>query len=333
MADQRLEAIGLAVDPVDHVAAVARAQRGHALAVEPRVLRQRRVEAHHQIAVRRAAPVVADRVGEGLAVAGRAVEVDEHHAVAAARIGLRVPPVVEVIAEAALGAAVDEERDRVLLARDPARRLHHVAVHGVALVTLERELLVVAPRERLHARVVQVRHLAQVAAVGADREELGRHLQRVAQEEHAIAGDARLGVVALGDDGGDLAGGGVDGEERVVAHVVGRRVDRLAVLAPGQAARRAVPRLGQRVRLARAQVVDDDALAVGLVARARHRRHRDRLAVGRERGREVVGLVGHGQVHRLATAAGLDEEHVRVGGPREVARAHAGHVRQRLAVG
>ena len=89
MDDEAAEAVRLARDPVDHVAAVRGAERADALAVEERVLRERVVEALDQVLVGLAAPVVADRVGEGLAVAGRAVEVDHDRRVARAGVGLR----------------------------------------------------------------------------------------------------------------------------------------------------------------------------------------------------------------------------------------------------
>jgi hypothetical protein len=111
-----LEAVGpVAGDPVDHVAAVAGAERRDAARRPSRVLLQRGGEALLQVLERLAAPVAVDRVGERLAVAGGAVEVDHHRRVAGAGVGLRVPAVVEVVAERALRPAVDQERHRVLL--------------------------------------------------------------------------------------------------------------------------------------------------------------------------------------------------------------------------
>ena len=138
--------VPVAGDPVDHVAAVAGAERAGLVAVEEGVLLLRRGPALLQVFQRAVAPVLADRVGERLAVAGRAVEVDHHHRVALAGIGLRIPAVAPAVAEAALRAAVDQERDRILLAFLVVPRLDHVAVHGVAVPALELELLVVAER-------------------------------------------------------------------------------------------------------------------------------------------------------------------------------------------
>ena len=77
-----------------------------------------------------------NRIGEGLAVAGAAVEIDHHHRIALPGVGLRVPAVAPAIAEAALRPAMDQERDRILLARLVVPRLHHVAVHGLVVPAL-----------------------------------------------------------------------------------------------------------------------------------------------------------------------------------------------------
>src|SRR5262249_60991022 len=102
---------------------------------------------------------------------GGAVKVDHHDAEAVTGEHLGVPAVVEVVAEAALRSAVDEERHRRLAPGEPGR-LDDVAVHGVALGALERELLVLAPRDRLDPRVVEMRDLANVGAIELDAVEL-----------------------------------------------------------------------------------------------------------------------------------------------------------------
>ncbi len=101
-----------------------------------------------QIFQRAVAPMLADGVGEFLAVAGGAVEVDHHHRVALAGVGLRIPTVAPGIAEAAL-RAVDQERHRIGLAFLIVVGLDHVAMHGVVVPALELELLVVT---ELHIR-------------------------------------------------------------------------------------------------------------------------------------------------------------------------------------
>ena len=106
--DQALEAVRpVTGDPVHHVAAVRRAQRAAALAVQPREFFGGRFQAFLQVDQRLAAPVAADGIREFLAIAGRAVEVDEDGGVAGARIHLRIPAVAPAVAEAALRAAVD----------------------------------------------------------------------------------------------------------------------------------------------------------------------------------------------------------------------------------
>src|SRR5690606_13955621 len=94
-----------------------------------------------QVFQRPVPPVLADRIGEGLAVADRTMEVDHHHRVALACIGLRVPAVAPAIAEAALRSAVDQEGDRVALALLVVPGLEHIAVHGLVVPALELELL------------------------------------------------------------------------------------------------------------------------------------------------------------------------------------------------
>ena len=92
-----------------------------------------------------AAPVLADRVGERLAVAGRAVEVDEHHRVAAPGEGLRIPAPAPLVLEADLRATVHEEGDRILATRFETCGLHHVTVDRRIIGAGEAELL-----ERCH---------------------------------------------------------------------------------------------------------------------------------------------------------------------------------------
>src|SRR5690606_8429576 len=156
----------VAGDPGHHVAAVAAAQGTGALAVQEIVLLQGRAPALAQVLQRLAAPVLADRIGEGLAVADRTVEVDHHRREPLAGIGLRVPAVVEVVAEAALRAAVDQEGHRVLLPGLVVGRLDHVAVHGLAAPAGEAELLVVAEGQAGQDFLVVAGDLARLAAVG-----------------------------------------------------------------------------------------------------------------------------------------------------------------------
>src|SRR5690606_41188799 len=103
-------------DPVDLVAAGPGAERAGAAGVEEIPGRKRMRIPALQVLERLAAPVFGDGIGEGLAVAGGAVEVHQYHGVAASGVGLRVPAGVEVVGHAALGTAVDDEGDRVLAA-------------------------------------------------------------------------------------------------------------------------------------------------------------------------------------------------------------------------
>ena len=73
-----LEAVGMAQQPVGHVTAVARAQRGLAVLVDERIRLLHVIEPLHQIDIRLPAPIATDRVGKFLPVTGRAVEIDHH---------------------------------------------------------------------------------------------------------------------------------------------------------------------------------------------------------------------------------------------------------------
>src|SRR2546426_3127274 len=88
--DQALEAVGVAGDPVDHVAAEARAGRAGVPGVDVRQLLGRIGGAHH-VLVREAAPVAGDLLLELLPVPDRAVEIGGEHHVSASREDRRVP--------------------------------------------------------------------------------------------------------------------------------------------------------------------------------------------------------------------------------------------------
>ena len=69
--DDALEAVGVAENPVGHVAAVAGAERALAGFVDEAVVLLGVVEAGHQIGEGLAAPVAVDAIDEGLAIACR----------------------------------------------------------------------------------------------------------------------------------------------------------------------------------------------------------------------------------------------------------------------
>ena len=176
--------------PVDHVAAVAGAGGDDAVAVHPGVLVQGGGQALVQILEGTVAPVAADGVGELLAVAGRAVEVDGHGGEAGADVGLGIPAVVEVVAEAALGAAVHQEGHGPLLPGGglgfgPVVGLDHVGVDRLVVPAGEGELLGLAHQAGGQLVAVEVGDLLQVLAVGLDGVELGGRLQILHAEQQA----------------------------------------------------------------------------------------------------------------------------------------------------
>ena len=83
--------------PIHHVAAVTGAQGTGAIGGEKRELRLCRGPTLLQIFEWAITPVSADRVGKGLSVAGGAVEIDRDNRKAGARVGLRIPAIVEVV--------------------------------------------------------------------------------------------------------------------------------------------------------------------------------------------------------------------------------------------
>src|SRR3546814_21027057 len=85
--------------------------------VELLILLPRRGEAKFQVLQWLAAPILVDAVGEGLAIAGRAVEIDGDDAIALLGIKARVPARRPAVAEAALRSAVDQESDGQLRRR------------------------------------------------------------------------------------------------------------------------------------------------------------------------------------------------------------------------
>src|SRR5262249_45113874 len=138
-----LEAVGpLTLDPVHHEAAVGCAEGADALSIQPRILLECRLQAGFQVLQGLAAPVACDGVREGLAVTGRAVEIDEHHAIAGAGKGLRIPPVTPSVAEASLRSAVYQEGHGIFAVLLEIRRLDDVAEHVVVTGPGEVELCV-----------------------------------------------------------------------------------------------------------------------------------------------------------------------------------------------
>src|SRR5205085_6080616 len=113
-----LETIGVAEHPVRHVTAIARAQRRLAVLVDEGIGLLDVIETLHQIFVRLATPIAADRIGELLAITGRAVEVDHHYDVIAGRgEQFRVPAIGPGISPRTLRPAVDQELQRIFFCR------------------------------------------------------------------------------------------------------------------------------------------------------------------------------------------------------------------------
>ena len=91
------------------------------------------IQALHQVLVDPAGPVLADLVGELLAVAGRAAGIDRDDGIPRRGEHLVVPAVVPLVVPGPLRSAVDQEDDRVFLARLESRRAEQPAVDLVAV--------------------------------------------------------------------------------------------------------------------------------------------------------------------------------------------------------
>src|SRR3546814_12546041 len=104
---QAFEPVGpVARDPVHHIAAIAGAQRAAIAGIDLRILGGGGGQPQFQILQRLAAPIFVDAVGEGLAVARRTVEIDDHRSIAMGRERLGIPAIGPAIAEAALRPAM-----------------------------------------------------------------------------------------------------------------------------------------------------------------------------------------------------------------------------------
>src|SRR5205085_6977508 len=129
-----LAPFGVAEHPVRHVTAIARAQRRLAVLVDERIRLLDVIETLHQIFVRLATPIAADRIGELLAVTGRAVKVDHDYDVIAGRgEQFRVPAIGPGISPRTLRPAVDQKLQRIFFRRIKPGRANDEAF-GVLVV-------------------------------------------------------------------------------------------------------------------------------------------------------------------------------------------------------
>src|SRR3546814_20310248 len=90
---------------VHHIAAIAGAQRAAIAGIDLRILGGGGGQPPFQILQRLAAPIFVDAVGEGLAVARRTVEIDDHRSIAMGSERLGIPAIGPAIAEASLRPA------------------------------------------------------------------------------------------------------------------------------------------------------------------------------------------------------------------------------------
>ena len=312
--DGRLEPGGLGDDPVGELPAVAAALDAELRLVDPRIPRDRRVHAGHDVLGLRAVLVAEDLVGEGLAVAGRAAVVHHQRRPALRGVDLRLG--VEGRPLLAVRPAVDHHdqgmRGRGRLVQRPREeRLDLGAVHARKRDRLDRRDLPLPEQGGVERRAPHGRGRTRL------RVEIGRRVRRGEGVGHRVArGRERRHAAARAHHGLGRPTGCRQPHQRDMAVVLYRDVDVPAIARP---LRRALP------------VVDDlaDLRAAGAVGvhhphvRVFHRRLRrgqvarraaegDARAIGRPR-RRVLCALGGREPSRLA-GAGRHGEHVVVEG-------------------
>ena len=199
--------------------------------------------------------------------------------------------------------------------RIEVRRLDDPSVDGLVVPAGKGELLGVAHAGGGELVRVEACERSRVAAVGPDAVQFHRRAQVVHGEHDPVARPGHRAHVSVRDDRTRLAARSVDRKQRSMAEVRGVRVDRAAVLRPGQAARRTVPCLRQHAGGSVGPGPQHDSQAVGLVARHAHREVGQRLAVRRERRLRIPGPVGRREVLGRRRAVDADTVEIEVRGP------------------
>ena len=331
MLDDALEAVGpLSLDPVHHIAAIAGAERASVLGIDIGILRRSGREAQLQIFQRLATPILVDRVSEGLAIAGRAMEIDDHRGIAMGGERLGIPAIGPAVIEAALRPAMHQEGDRQLALG--SHGLHDLSPDRVAIGALEAEALdrdIVHPGQLLRVDVGQAHRLA----FRRHLPEIGRRLDAVQRIDETAIGQRHdaTGMALLGE-ARHLARCGIDPEHRIVEHVIGGDQQPLAMRFPGDRSDRSIPALGQRARLAGGDVAQHQDQPIGFIAGPLHRGIGQPFAIGRHHRHRVGRIIGVGQVDRLGAAVGRHAENVEVGRQRLDPPGLAQGEEQRLAI-
>ena len=219
-----------------------------------------------------------------------------------------------MIGEADLRAAVHDERDRVLLARGPALRLHDISVDLRAVGAGEGELLRRAEFARTEQGGVD-RGATRGRRAARGEMQVGRRSERGPGDDDTLGGRGEGLHLPFTDESAARTRRGVDLEQRYLADVVGRGQQALAVEARTEMADRAVPVAGERTYLAVARTAQHHLEAVGLESRTRHGEPGEIAVRQEDRLRIPSGVVG-GEVARRIAAVGRDLVEIEVRGPR-----------------
>ena len=270
MVDDALEFVRVAVEPVHHVATVARARGGHARRVDVGLLFEVR-EAGHQVLVGLAAPVARDLVGEFLAEAGRTAGIGHRDHIAAGGPHLRVPAGGPRIQERALRSAVHPEDERILFRCVEPRRLQDPQLYRRATRATDRDRFGWRERELREERGVGVRDGLGRAVAEADSGDLRRLGEALPGERDPlpVGRDGDVAVDAARYDPLHLAARYGHAPHGLRALILRLKEERLAVGRPSETADRAVPVTRHTVALAGRPVEHPERPLVGFEAGAR----------------------------------------------------------------
>ncbi len=194
--NQRLEPIGVAEHPVDHIAAVRGAGRGHAIGID--VGKSGGVIGRsHQVVEGPAAPVAVDLVDELLAIACGPANVRQDDDVPRRGEHLHVPAIAPVFAPGALRAAVDQNQRRIFPVRIEIRRLHDEPLHARLLRAFYPEFYERSHLMAVQQGVVQMGQRRRSAAGGRGLEDLHRMRSVLLGVDHGLAILAELHVIEV----------------------------------------------------------------------------------------------------------------------------------------
>ncbi len=293
------EAVGMAEQPGDQIPAVGAAGRRHPFFVDVAAGGEN-VDGAHHVVERLVAMPADDRVGEGLAEAGRAVEVGLRHDVALGGEKLGVPAVVEVFERSAVRPAVQHHHQRPFLLGIEARREVHPHLHRVAAGAFVNDRLDLAGGDRREPLFIVEGQLLRLAPAGRHHEEVGRLVETVGLKNHRAARRLRRADVAAGRQQGRRAALDAHRIKVLAAPLLGGENHGLIVGQHLPGAGVAVPVGEQLADFAALPVVTHQVVFVGRPVGPQVAAEKQEAAVGRILRRAVAAEVFGADLPRLA---------------------------------